>query len=931
MELVIDNDIEIAILTETWINDSNNFTTSTIKSYGYSIIHWHRDNQIGGGVGIIYKNLYTFKERHFTKYTSFEYVVTTCKLSQLSGNLIIVVIYRLGQISFNTFFSEFTSFLEIIMAINGKLIIAGDVNIHNDVTNAPETIKFNDILESCNLKQHCVDATHEAGHILDVVIGDKSTFAPTDLFVRDNYGMSDHFPTFFTVNYQLDTVTEKEIHFRKTKDIDNSTFSNALHAELCQIAAHDTFAEAHKSYEKCCTDVLNIHAPLQTKTVKIKAHAPWFDAEYINIRKKRRKAEHQWKKTGLYCDRQTYLEVRRTSCKIAAAKKTRYYTTEIEKCQGDQRKLYSLVNNLLDKDSVRCLPAHDSSKELADNMNDFFVSKIDKIRDNIPLTPEHSVFNQPQNYTGSTTLTHFRPTTVEEIKDILSQSGIKASPSDPLPTDILKTCTDTLIPYWCALINLSLEKGDISSLKEAEINPTLKKQGLDPEVLNNYRPISNLKFLSKLAERVVLSRLNEHLISNNLRVNNQFGYKKGHSAETLLVQVVDNILVAADQKTATVLLLLDLSAAFDTVDHMKLLKILSHEIGIQATALKWFKSFLTCRTQKVNVNGTYSNDILIKFGVPQGSVLGPVLFNIYIRSINKVVEACGFSVCGYADDHQVYKSFFPNKEYQVMVSDISNCISKINSWMNFYFLKLNPNKTEIIVLGCKSITDKLNINGTILNDGSVVRCSDYVKNLGVILDKHLQFDKHINKITSHCYHLLRKLSSIGKFLSKEQRKILVHASVTSRLDMCNALFYGISNKLISKLQRVQNSSARFVFGLHRHEQVSPLLRELHWLHIGDRIKFKILLLVFKCLTDHHAPEKMKYMMNYTALHDASLLHVPRRQSAWGDRAFSTIGPKLWNALPPTLRKCSSLPIFKKALKHYLFNSSEEFNQVLNIK
>ena len=165
------------------------------------------------------------------------------------------------------------------------------------------------------------------------------------------------------------------------------------------------------------------------------------------------------------------------------------------------------------------------------------------------------------------------------------------------------------------------------------MTPLIKGQSLDPSDLKNYRPIYNLSIIGKLIERVVLKRLNDHLSRNNLNIPFQSAYKKHHSTETLLIRIVNDLLITTDEKKATVVMLLDLSVAFDTVDHTKLLHILCKDIGISSNTLKWFKSFLSGRCQKVSINGTESSEIIIKFGVSQGSVLGPVLFNIYIRSL----------------------------------------------------------------------------------------------------------------------------------------------------------------------------------------------------------------------------------------------------------------------------------------------------------
>ena len=232
-------------------------------------------------------------------------------------------------------------------------------------------------------------------------------------------------------------------------------------------------------------------------------------------------------------------------------------------------------------------------------------------------------------------------------------------------------------------------------LKTAILIPLIKEldEMIDKDVLKNYRPVSNLTFLSKLIERVVAVRLESHMHNFGLRSNKQFGYKKNHSTEVLLLKIMNNLLASCDKKVPTVLLLLDLSAAFDTVDQKKLLKILHDEIGIRDTALAWFKSYLISRTQNVKIGNCYSKETILDYGVPQGSVLGPILFNICIRSFANNVDSIGFDVGGFADDHQLWKEFSIIFQMKALGQNLNECFNVISSWMYDFFLRLNASNS----------------------------------------------------------------------------------------------------------------------------------------------------------------------------------------------------------------------------------------------
>ena len=265
--------------------------------------------------------------------------------------------------------------------------------------------------------------------------------------------------------------------------------------------------------------------------------------------------------------------------------------------------------------------------------------------------------------------------------------GIKTSCQDPLPGSLCKDIIEDLLPYLCDLVNKSLSTGSMEGIKDSVIIPLLKKSGLDPEVLKNYRPVTNEVFISKLNEKVVSIRLSEHMALYNLNSKYQHGYKVYHGTETMQLRVVNDVLIGFDSNTATILLLIDLSAAFDTVDIEKLLDILQKDIGIGGIALQWFKSFLTGRTQCVKIENSLSDILPVVFGVPQGSVLGPILFNIYISSLSSVIRNFGFSTSGYADDNNAYQSFSLTFQFHVVTKRLPELLNQINEWMNLFFFK----------------------------------------------------------------------------------------------------------------------------------------------------------------------------------------------------------------------------------------------------
>ena len=413
------------------------------------------------------------------------------------------------------------------------------------------------------------------------------------------------------------------------------------------------------------------------------------------------------------------------------------------------------------------------------------------------------------------------------------------------------------------------------------------------------------------------------MIRNNLLTAKNYAYRKAHSTELLLLKVVNDLYSSFDMNMPSVVVLLDLSAAFDTVDHKKLLSILEKEIGIAGTALKWFESFLKGRTQKVKIGSTYSEEMELLYGLAQGSVLGPPLFKIYIRSLYQYVEPTNFRIEGFADDHQLIKQFLVCLQRKALGDDIVNCLNHISIWMDEFFLKLNPTKTKILVIAPPWIQSEIIIRGVFL-EKECIRFVQSAKNLGIVLDDELSFTVHINNTVKSSFLFIKKLSQIKGYLSEDQLQQLVSSDVFSKLDYCNSLFYGISSALVKKMQHVQNCAARLVSKTKIPSgSMDRFLMDHHWLKVKYRPLYKILLIVHNCLQEN-APEEIIQLIKPGDSQRTLHLRETNFNNKYGCRAFSHSGPKLWNLLPKTIRCEVDTEQFKKSLKSFLMVRGEEY-------
>ena len=566
------------------------------------------------------------------------------------------------------------------------------------------------------------------------------------------------------------------------------------------------------------------------------------------------------------------------------------------------------------------MPNTISPEELPNSFSNFFSDKVNKIRAELDLStdsPDFSAFSG-QAFHG------FVPVSETDVMKILKASSKKTCSLDPVPAEILFQCLNELVPVITKVINTSLKTGTVpSSFKEANVTPLIKKANLDVNVLNNFRPVSNLPFISKVLEKVVLQQLMDHFAKNDLLEPFQSAYRSHHSTETALLYVMNDLLLACDNGQSTLLSLLDLSAAFDTLDHGILLQRLHTTFGVCDTALEWFKSYLTDRTQSVVLNGVSSKPALLKQGVPQGSVLGPVLFSMCVTPLGNLTKRFDIFYHMYADDTQLYRSA-SSCQFPENVEKIQQAVESVKVWMTNNKLKLNCDKTELIKIATRPKLKSLPQGSTVMFSGTNIPFSDTVRDLGVYLDGSLSMEAHINTLCKSMFLELRRISHIRSLLDEAATKSLMSAFIMSRMDYCNSLLYGIPSNLMNRVQRAQNNAARIVLRKRKFDHAKPMLRELHWLPFRARIDYKISTLCFKCLHGL-APEYLSNLITpYIPRRTLRSAHtdqltVPRvKLDTFGKRSFVFAAPTVWNSLPQCLRERTSLPAFKSGLKAHLF-------------
>jgi len=931
-DYISEHDLDIYLFAESWLKEDDVAEIGELQGDNLRYLSVPRRGRQGGGVACLFKSQLNVVKTDTPVYKTFESMEVNLTLS---GKVtILVTIYRpepslRHHYTMSEFFNEFTELLAYYQNCNNDVIIVGDFNFHVNKSDNVNARKFLDILDMFNLVQHVSSSTHRDGNILDLLITRRDSTIVLDYSIDEQN--SDHSNILFQLNVSKPPPFRKKIRFRRLKDIDVNSFKMDLSNRFAMLHSGDTSADMTIEHLDKLVDaytsskeVLDCHAPEIERTVTVRNPTPWNTTDIKGAKTEKRKAEKKWRKSKKQVDYERYRDLRNAFNTKLNEMRRDDLAKKINDNRDNAKNMFRAINSALNRKQLPPLPPHSNDEILADEFNEFFEDKIAQIRERLdsantsPPAEAHEFQGEP--------LKCFRKVDEAEVKKILLNMQNKHCKLDPMPFWLMKECIDQFLPIITEIINASLQLGVMpKSLKHALVKPLLKKLSLEL-TKENYRPVSNLQVLGKVIESAVIAQFQEHLSGHNLQDSKQSAYKKFHSTETLLMKINNDIMSSLGKGEVVMLVLLDLSAAFDTIDHGILAKRLEKRYGIQGTALNWFKSYMSGRTQSVLINETTSKTKSINLGVPQGSKLGPILFNSYIAPISRLAEENGISDEKYADDHQLVLSFKPQgglSQYEAQ-EKMEKCIQDIRVFLENNKLSNNGEKTEFLLIGSPAQL-KHTVPGSIRIGDITVGTLDSVKNLGVIMDSNMTFDKQVSKMCKSTYFNLRNIAKIRKCLNTQDTKLAVNALVTPHLDYGNGLLFGVKKKLINKLQVAQNSAARLIGRLRKHDHISEYRKDLHWLPIEARIEFKILLMVWKAL-NNQAPAYLENLLNIRmpAINLRSrnrlLLDLPDGSGTnkYADRGFCRSAPNLWNKIPYEVRARASIESFKRGLKTYLF-------------
>ena len=944
-DYINDNKLDILVLTETWLNNYDSAKISEMTPDTHTFLHVPRGEKRGGGVGIFISNsLSKIRKEKVPVTDNFELMQASCTYG--GKKLVFVVVYRSPRLNEALFFDEFRLYLESLNVVGSEVIVCGDFNFWVDDTENESAKCFIETMNILGYENRVDKITSSTGHMLDLVFSEMIKDLIFGVDVDDICVISPiHMVVKFKLKVAINSKQKKRILFRNKRNLNKEELLLKITDEISREAS-DYCEHGSENKSSCLSCYISLfrsvagrlydeECPLTLKEIVVKDNAPWYDYEVSVAKREKRRKERRWRSTRNEVAQNEYRVAKNALNSLMRRKKKEYYRRKIEEFGSDINKLYAIIDNLTGNKKKLSLPEGFSDEELAAMFSDFFETKIENLIGGFVEEAQldlHPVVGQENR------LNHFVTVDISKIRSIVSRVKKTYSESDPFPISDVTECEhfDSLQRVYLEVVNLSiLAKMFPESEKHAVLKPVLKGS-LDPQSLSSYRPISNLSFLSKIIENVILDQLMEFLEEAQVIPDYQSAYRKLYSTETALCSVANDLLIMMDEGKCGILIVLDLSAAFDTVVHSFLLGDLK-AVGIVGEAQDYLETFLTNRTYCVQIGKSFSRTKKLTRGVPQGSVLGPILFCIYTIELMHLLRNHGVHFQLFADDTQFYLSLGNVEDSESKINDV---MIDVKRWMNSKQLKLNDNKTECLLVGRKHDLRRFDIANLRVLD-NVFEVMNPIKNLGIIFDCNLSFNVQINQVIKTAGYHLRNIAFLKKYLDVKTITMLIHNYVISRLDYCNVLYYGLPNYNLKKIQNVFNRAARLIKGLSPRDRITPTLIELHWLPVKARIIFKICVLTYQAFGSGKPMYMRNMLKNFrpdTAVglrhsDDPYRLEEPRSRTNIGTRAFERSAPRFFNKLPLAVKESPNCDIFKRKLKTHIFADcyqSGEINPVYKV-
>lgn len=909
-------------ITETWLGNPN--TLHTLYNIpGYNMEHASRQGR-GGGVALYINSSLKYKSRSdLSIFVEGVFESTFIELQASHSPIIIGVIYCPSGVS-ETVLDMFSTLFISLNREDRSCFLMGDFNCNLLITSENIGNQFINLVHSHSFRPlHNLPSriTSHSATLLDVIFTNSPSLSSTSGIICDD--ISDHFPVFTIVD--IDNVKTSIPSITLRRHVNPATirlFRSAIENETWQDVFYGNDVNvAFDQFNKIFSKHLNNCLPYVPSTKKgISDKNDWMTPAILNSCRTKNRLYKKYLRSRTANNLNDYKRFRNRLTSVIRLAKKSYYTNMFNNNNQDAKSMWRSINTLLHGRQANRTPeqinyqgvSFSNPMDIGNIFNDYFTTIGPATQHKIPNVNSHYKMYLQAPVIDSLFII---PATRDEVLKVLLSLKPSAAGFDGVSAIIVKHVAHSLCIPLTYLCNLSFELGVVpTSLKIARVVPVFKAG--EKESVNNYRPISVLPCFSKVIEKIMFSRLYNFIAKHNLLYNYQFGFLPGRSTTHAILHFTCKVMEAFENNQYASGIFLDLSKAFDTLDHNILLDKLNH-YGIRGTVLQWFKSYLADRHQFVVINNINSVSKPIKCGVPQGSILGPLLFIIYVNDLYRASNK--FHIISYADDTNL---FFSSNDINFLLDTIQNEFTYIHDWFCANKLSLNVKKTTSIVFSTPSKHLNPNINSIRLC-GVDVMLSKTTKFLGVYIDNHLSWNNHIQNICMKVSKGAGVLNRLRQILPRSTLVTLYNTLILPYLTYCNVIWGSTHASRIQPLYLLQKRAIRYICNADYLQHTAPLFTTLNALSIYDINRYYVGIFIFNWLHDN-APSTFR---NYFQLRNdpypnraPNQLTVPYFRLRSAQLGIRYVGVKLWNSLPTTITGCKTLNTFKKRLKEYLISN-----------
>ena len=934
---------DILTFTETWLNDH---LSNIVHFDSYTGLYKNKfPVKEGGGIAIFVKNGMNYKVRSDLCFPPDKCHMFDCLFIEVKPNklpqsrpVVLGVLYR--SPSFNSI-SEFDGCLSDIVHTlkreNKDIILMGDLNVNLLSTDKNNNVSaFLDSMISKGLFPKITVPTR---------ISNTSATLIDHIYTNMNFeqtiagtlktDISDHFSNFiFTHSNPGSKNKIKYTSFRNLSENSLAKFEAALsQTDWSNVLSHDDPEVAYSIFIQMFNNLMNIHLPFKMVRINKFKHkmSPWItNGLLVSLRTKSKLYKNMHNindQQRLYeakCHYKSYCNLYKKT--IRAAKKL-FWHNQFDNTKNDMKATWKNINYLLGRNkSKSSFPDYfnhentiiNSPEQIAENFNLFYVNIGPKLADKIPssqktITDYLPDINIPNSF-------FFTPCSPIEILNIINKLKPKCSAGhDDISPKLIKRCAIPIAEPLTHIINKSLQSGTIpSDMKRAKILPFYKNE--DPHLFKNYRPISLLPTFSKVLERAVYNRLYKYLKTHNLISPSQFGFQQNLSTEMAILEFQDRLTKHIVDNKLGLGVFLDLSKAFDTLNHDILIKKLEH-LGVRGTPLIWFRNYLSNRSQFIQLNGSASTCKTILSGVPQGSILGPLLFLTYI---NDLPHNCDSDTILFADDTNI---LFYNENLNNLQQQVNHQLKKVSEWFNTNKLSLNTKKSKYILF-YKQRQRPPEPNIKIHIDQNEIDRTNNIKFLGVTIDSTLSWQSHLKQKNIQILKVNGILSQLQNIVEKRTLHTIYNSLIYPHISYAISVWGNISNTEYKRMYILQKKAIRLISNAKYNSHTSKLFKKLNLLKLPDIYTLSCSSLFYNANSTKSFPYLLAQLPTNTSIHDhntryADNIHTFNVTTELSKQLLNYKISTVWNSIPHNLRNSQYKSSFSSNIKKWLTLSYDE--------